>query len=163
LVDAALDDFERAVGPRLIEVLDLEQLDAELQGAQRLPPFVRRHTRELFETFALLGDGLRIQGDERFHRRLRQHIHGLVQPRHQHHACRWLWRDTEPVHFLQDEGDKDIAQHVILPQQLVQGGLLRVSERSQFAGLFEDGRIGSDRVRLGWRTYAPISTISAGM
>ena len=38
------------------------------------------------ETFALVGDGLRIQRDERFHRRLRQHIHGLVQSCHHDHA-----------------------------------------------------------------------------
>jgi hypothetical protein len=76
--DVALDGCERPLDPHRIEVRLTKQANTELQRAERLPPLVCGHARELVEALRLIGDRLRVQTDEPFHRRLRQRVDGLM-------------------------------------------------------------------------------------
>ena len=126
-----------------------EQVDAEAQRAERLPPFVRRHPRELLEPLVLIRDRLRVERDERFHGRLRQDVHRLVQARDERDALGRRRYGCEPLHFLQHEGDEHAAQHLVFAQYLVQRRALAVPERAELARLVENRGVGGNRAILG--------------
>ena len=77
--DRALETLQGSVGSIRFERAALQQPDPELERAERLPPLVRRHPRELLETRGLLLDGPNVERDERLDGRLCQHGHRLVK------------------------------------------------------------------------------------
>ncbi len=86
--DVARDQLD---GLRLLRALQPGQPQQRHRGRdrrQRLPPFVRRHARELAQPFGLLGDGLRIQADEGLDGLLQQHADRVMQARDHRDAFR---------------------------------------------------------------------------
>jgi hypothetical protein len=111
----------RAIDSSLrVGVAPPHQLRRELQCAERLPPFVRRHPRVLFQPLLLVGDRLRIQPDELFDGRLRQDGDRLVDARDQGDGVGCRRRCVEPLHLLQHERHQHGAEQLVLAQDLMQ-------------------------------------------
>ncbi len=116
---------------------------------QRLPPFVRRHARELAQALGLFGNGLRVQADEGFDRLLQQHADRVMQPRD--HARRTptaaASASTGSIRLRRTaSGCRRAAGTRAAP-----GGATRavVPQLAELARLFDDGGVGGDRLLLG--------------
>jgi len=64
--NVAIHSGQHPIDVRGIDLRFTQQVNAQLQDAERLPPLVGSHPRELIEAFSLIGDRLRVQPDERF-------------------------------------------------------------------------------------------------
>ena len=119
VTDVPLDCCQRSVRPFLIDVRLTQQADAELQRAERLSPLMCGHPRELFKPLVLFGNRLRVQRDERFNRRLRQHIDRLIQPEDERHTLRRRGHGTESFHLFEHEGDEHAPEQLVLAEHLM--------------------------------------------
>jgi nitrogen regulatory protein P-II 2 len=144
--DVPLDSFERASRSRGIQVCLAKQSDAELQGRERLAPFVCRHACELFEPFALIVNRLRIERDERLDRGLGEDIHRLMKPRHHQRSLGRRRHDPEALDLLNDERDENSGEDLIFAEHLVEGRALRMTERPEFPGLVQNRGVGRNRI-----------------
>jgi hypothetical protein len=99
---------------------------------------VRRHPGELLEALVLLGDRLGVERHERFDRRLREHVHRLIESGNERDAVGRVRRLGQKRHLLGDERDEHAVQHLILAEDLVERSTLTVPQRPQLPCLLHD-------------------------
>jgi hypothetical protein len=146
---SSFEGGQGSLGARRLEVGALHQSQTELQCPERLAPFVGGQARELLQSLLLLRDGLHVERDEGFHRRLRQHVDRLIEPGYHQNAVGCGRHLPEPFHFLEHERDENAAEELVFAQHLMQRRALAVPEGAQLPRFLQDRRIRGDRFIFG--------------
>ena len=150
-VTCAAISSQRSARWRVIEPGSRSSDTAVAIGAERLPPFVGRHPRELAEPFGLLGDRLRVQADEGFDRLLQQHRDRVMQAR-DHRDASPRARASAPTGSIRPRTNahQDAAEQLILAQHLVERGALLVAQLCRARGpCSTTWRVGGNGLGLG--------------
>jgi len=115
-----------------------------VQDAERLPYFVADEPRKSAHLLGLLFNGLRVARDEGVDRLLLQPAHRRRQEPERAQSIGGGDRRLGDRHFVLEELVQDLAEDLVLAQQLMNGCLLFVAQLAQLGGLRHDGCIGRD-------------------